>query len=143
MMRTVAHNKHMVRLRDFSTAFSRSAFTDVLLFDDFSRFDWLRAQYRLRSKTYAGLIRGAYAAISKDYRCEYVYKNELVNLLLRRYGTRSTVYFSEFRVGSSIADMVMFNGESKVFEIKTEYDSPRRLDRQWGITKVSLTSATL
>lgn len=78
MMRTVAHNKRMVRLRDFSTAFSRSAFTDVLLFDDFSRFDWLRAQYRLRSKTYAGLIRGAYAAISKDYRCEYVYKNELV-----------------------------------------------------------------
>ena len=28
--------------------------------------------------------------------------------------------------------MVMFNGESKVFEIKTEYDSPRRLDRQMG-----------
>lgn len=95
-MRTVAHNKRMVRLRDFSTAFSRSAFTDVLLFDDFSRFDWLRAQYRLRSKTYAGLIRGAYAAISKDYRCEYVYKNELVNLLLRRYGTRSTVYLVSF-----------------------------------------------
>ena len=47
MMRTVAHNKRMIRLRDFSTAFSRSAFTDVLLFDDFSRFDWLRAQYRL------------------------------------------------------------------------------------------------
>ena len=24
----------------------------------------------------------------------------------------------------------MFNGESKAFEIKTEYDTPRRLDKQ-------------
>lgn len=59
-----------------------------------------------------------------------VYKNELIKLLLKKYGTRNSVYFNEFRVGNSIADMVMFNGESKAFEIKTEYDTPRRLDKQ-------------
>ena len=76
------------------------------------------------------LIKKTYSTISKHYRCEYVYKNELIKLLLKEYGTRDTVYFSEFRVGNSIADMVMFNGESKAFEIKTEYDTPRRLDKQ-------------
>ena len=76
------------------------------------------------------LLKKSYSLISKYYRCEYVYKNELIKLLLKKYGARDSVYFSEFRVGNSIADMVMFNGESKAFEIKTEYDTPRRLDKQ-------------
>ena len=129
-MRAMANSIDMIRLRDFSTAFSRSVLTDILLFDDFSYLNWLHSQYRLKSKTYVGLIRGLYGIISKNYRCEYVYKNELINLFLRNYGTKRTVYFSEFRVGMSIADIVMFNGVSKVFEIKTEYDSTRRLKKQ-------------
>ena len=76
---------------------------------------------------YSDLLKKSYSVISKYYRCEYVYKNELIKLLLKKYGTRNSVYFNEFRVGNSIADMVMFNGESKAFEIKTEYDTPRRL----------------
>lgn len=84
----------------------------------------------LRCATYSDLLKKSYSVISKYYRCEYVYKNELIKLLLKKYGTRNSVYFNEFRVGNSIADMVMFNGESKAFEIKTEYDTPRRLDKQ-------------
>lgn len=129
-MRTMANSVDMVRLRDFSTAFSRSVLTDILLFDDFSHLNWLHSQYRLKSKTYIGMVRGVYGIMARNYRCEYVYKNELINLLLELYGTKRTVYFSEFRIGRSIADIVMFNGESKVFEIKTEYDSPKRLNKQ-------------
>lgn len=123
-------DSNMVRLRDISSAFSRSAFTDVLQFNDFSHFNWLESEYPTDSINYSDLLKRVYFAMSKDYRCEYVYKNELIKLLLRKYGTNKTVYFSEFRVGNSIADMVMFNGESKAFEIKTEYDSPRRLTKQ-------------
>lgn len=121
----------MYKLRDLSSAFSRSAFVDVLNFNDYTHFDWLLSTYGSSScTTYFDLLRKSYSLISKHYRCEYVYKNELIKLLLKRYGTCHSVYFSEFRVGNSIADMVMFNGESKAFEIKTEYDTPRRLDKQ-------------
>ena len=129
-MRTFGNDIEEIRLRDCSTAFSRSVFTDVLLYDDFSHLDWLYSRYGFRCKTYFDLIKRVYSSIAEKYRCEYVFKNELIGLLLNRYGVNDTVYFSEFRVGCSIADMVMFNGESKVFEIKTQYDSPRRLDKQ-------------
>lgn len=130
-MAIVNANKDLIKLRDFSSAFSRSAFMDVLNYNDYSHFNWLLSKYdNLKCSTYFDLLKNAYSCISKNYRCEYVYKNELIKLLLNEYGTRSTVYFSEFRVGNSIADMVMFNGESKAFEIKTEYDTSRRLDKQ-------------
>ena len=125
-------NEELVKLRDFSSAFSRSAFIDVLNFNDYSHFNWLVSKYDIliRCATYSDMLKKSYSVISKYYRCEYVYKNELIKLLLKKYGTRNSVYFNEFRVGNSIADMVMFNGESKAFEIKTEYDTPRRLDKQ-------------
>ena len=130
-MAATSVNKELIRLRDLSSAFSRSAFIDVLNYNDYSHFNWLASRYDiLKCTTYAELLKKSYSLISKYYRCEYVYKNELIKLLLKKYGTKNSVYFSEFRVGNSIADMVMFNGESKAFEIKTEYDTPRRLDKQ-------------
>lgn len=121
----------LIRLRDLSSAFSRNAFVDILTYNDYSHFNWLSSKYsNLKCTTYLELLKKSYSLISKYYRCEYVYKNELIKLLLKKYGTRNSVYFNEFKVGNSIADMVMFNGESKAFEIKTEYDTPRRLDKQ-------------
>jgi len=130
-MATMSANKELIRLRDLSSVFSRRAFIDVLNFNDYSHFNWLASKYDiLRCATYSDLLKKSYSVISKYYRCEYVYKNELIKLLLKKYGTRNSVYFSEFRVENSIADIVMFNGESKAFEIKTEYDTSRRLDKQ-------------
>lgn len=130
-MSIVNMNTDLIKLRDFSSAFSRSTFIDVLNYNDYSHFNWLLSKYdTLTCSTYFELLKNIYSCISKKYRCEYVYKNELIKLLLKEYGVRNTVYFSEFRVGNSIADIVMFNGESKAFEIKTEYDTPRRLDKQ-------------
>ena len=51
-------------------------------------------------------------------------------MLLDTYGVKDTVAINEFRVGSSIADIVLFNGSSKAFEIKTELDSNKRLTGQ-------------
>lgn len=70
----------------------------------------------------------------KNYRCEYVYKNEIINkLLLNQFAGTRTVVFNEFRVADSIVDLAMFNGVSKAFEIKTEYDSKKRLAHQLEI----------
>ena len=51
-------------------------------------------------------------------------------MLLNQYGVKDTIAINEFRVGNSIADIVLFNGSSKAFEIKTELDSNRRLQGQ-------------
>ena len=98
-MSTLNANRELVKLRDLSSVFSRSAFVDILNYCDYSHFDWLVNQYSssLNCTTYFDLIKKTYSIISKHYRCEYVYKNELIKLLLKEYGTKETVYFSEFR----------------------------------------------
>lgn len=122
------------RLRSYSSAFSRSVFSDIADFSDFSHLDWLISRYEEPledNASYMDYLSYIYAVISKSYRCEYVYKNEIINqLLLKKYGTKHTVAFNEFRVGDSIVDLAMMNGESKAFEIKTALDSPKRLGKQ-------------
>ena len=72
-----------------------------------------------------------YGVLKRNYRNEYVYKNELLNAFLKnQLCTKDTVVINEFGVGGSIADVVMFNGLSKAFEIKSERDSDRRLHSQ-------------
>ncbi len=122
------------RLRSYSSVFSRSVFSDIANFSDFSHLDWLISRYEESLKedaSYLDYLSYMYTTILKSYRCEYVYKNEIINqLLLRKYGTKHSVAFNEFRVGDSIVDLAIMNGESKAFEIKTTLDSSKRLDKQ-------------
>ena len=119
----------MVKYRRYSAVFSRSTFNNVLRYDDYSKIDYLLDHYRhKRVDTYSDYLKYLYSEILKRYKCEYVYKNEVINqLLIGMFAQESTVAISEFHVGNSIVDLAMFNGESKAFEIKTEFDTPRRL----------------
>ena len=44
-MVTTSVNKEWVKLKDLSSAFSRSAFVDVLNYNDYSHFNWLASKY--------------------------------------------------------------------------------------------------
>lgn len=69
-----------------------------------------------------------YSYLLSSYRCEYVYKNLITKkILLGRHSLNTSTLINEFRVGSSLADSVLINGSSKLYEIKTELDSPSRL----------------
>ena len=124
------------RLRSYASIFSSTSFAQLLKTKDYDfinkkieRYD----QNKLGKKfnTYSEYIQYIYNSLKKEYRCEYIYKNEIINeLLLKKYGTENTVVINEFKVGNSVADMVLFNGTSKAFEIKTELDSERRLNGQ-------------
>ena len=132
-MASKASIKQFDMLRDFSSAFSRGTVTDIIKYEDYSYLNWLYAEYGDKKKgvvTYGEFLKSLYSELLKNYRCEYVYKNELIGRIVRKYKTTNTVAFNEFKVGDSIADIALFNGESKAFEIKTEFDSPRRLDKQ-------------
>ena len=121
-----------VRMRSYSSAFSRGAIMDVIRFNDFSRLSWVYNHYDkdlVHADSYFDYLRLMYKALSSDYRCEYVYKNEVIRNLLAKYRTQNTAIFNEFKVGKSIADLVFINGESRAFEIKTDLDTPKRLEK--------------
>lgn len=124
----------MDRMRSYSSAFSRTLFTDIIKYGDCSRLNAIHDRYddkRKKEKTYLSYLKYIYRQMSINYRCEYVYKNELINqMLIKMYAHPETVIFNEFRMQKSIVDLVMFNGHSRAFEIKTEYDTTRRLTGQ-------------
>lgn len=67
----------------------------------------------------------------EEFRNEYVYKSALVHkVLLGSHSLKTTAMLSEFRVDNSKADVVMLNGTSTVYEIKSERDTLKRLQHQ-------------
>jgi hypothetical protein len=67
----------------------------------------------------------------REYRHEYVYKNAIAEkILLGKYNLNTAFMLTEFRVDDCKADVVVLNGTSHVYEIKSELDSFERLDRQ-------------
>jgi len=124
------------KMRSYSSVFSITSFLRLLRYNDYSfidskieRFDSLKVGRSI--ETYYDYIRYIYNELRKHYRNEYMYKNTFINeLLIAAYGVKDTIAINEFRVGNSIADVVLFNGTSKAFEIKTELDSDKRLNGQ-------------
>ena len=72
-----------------------------------------------------------YKFLFKNYRNEYVYKNVVTNkILFGKYSLNTSQILTEFRVGRSKADVLLLNGTSTVYEIKSQYDSFTRLEKQ-------------
>ena len=125
------------RLRSYSSVFSSTSFFKIIKNGDLSfieaRINRYDLDYLMSGKfyTYMDYIKYIYRELAQNYRNEYYYKNTFINsILLKHYGIKDTIAINEFRVGSSVADLVLFNGSSKAFEIKTELDSSKRLKGQ-------------
>ena len=73
-----------------------------------------------------------YSLLFEQYRCEYVYKNIVAKSLYLsgRHSRKKSLLTSELRSGGSRADVVILNGTSTVYEVKSEYDTLRRLEGQ-------------
>jgi hypothetical protein len=105
---------------------------------EFARTGYSRTFERLTSA--AGFDNGysvaelydlSYNALLNAYRCEYVFKNCIARrLLLERHPWGEARLFTEFRVGTRKADVVILNGTSTVYEIKTGLDNLDRLQEQ-------------
>lgn len=67
----------------------------------------------------------------RGVRNEYVYRSALThNVLLGIHSLATASMVCEFRAGSSKADVVIFNGTSTVYEIKSDRDNLKRLHGQ-------------
>lgn len=72
-------------------------------------------------------IKQLYSFFIKNYRFEYIYKNTLINSLIKERKLTETTVLNELSIGKSIADTVFINGEPVLYEIKTELDTPEKL----------------
>lgn len=123
------------QLRDYSTLFSRSV-AELWIKSNFDSINYKIERYDIKwqnfsNATYLDYLKYVYQILEKNYQNEYIFKNSFLNeWLIKEIGHNNTKVFNEFRVGNAVADLVMFNGKSKVFEIKTEFDSIKRLNLQ-------------
>ena len=125
------------KLRSYAGIFSSSAFGKALKLGNLSFLQNRIAKYdyydfkNAKFENYLDYIKYAYSELGKNYRNEYFFKNSIINeAIIKHYSLEETIAFSEFKVGKSIADLALFNGYSKSFEIKTKMDSPKRLTGQ-------------
>lgn len=123
------------QLRDYSSLFSRSE-AKLWVNGDFNSIDKKINRYdcnwtNYKNATYADYLKYLYKILEDNYPNEYIFKNSFLNeWLINELGNNNSKVFNEFRVGNSVADLVMFNGHSKVFEIKSELDTDNRLELQ-------------
>ncbi|MEQ4936796.1 sce7726 family protein [Proteus terrae] len=69
--------------------------------------------------------------LKNNYRNEYVYKSAIVNkIIFGRHSPRTSSTSIELPINNSIVDVAIFNGCSTAYEIKSEYDTPKRLSTQ-------------
>ena len=117
--------------RQYAQAFGRGVYTDILRWGDSEMLSFIcQANKRDEGETYMDCLHRFYHSMKRNYRCEYVFKNEIIADLRKHYAHRQSLVVNEFRVGNSITDLAFFNGESRAYEIKTSFDSPRRLEGQ-------------
>jgi hypothetical protein len=128
----MTHSKN--QFRDFSSLFTRSEVTRWLK-NDFQSIDIKLDRYNILEKnkgnSYLKILKKTYKRLEKSYPNEYIVKNEFLNRFLKKeLGNEDSIIYNEFRIGKAIADLAMFNGISKVFEIKTVLDKEYRLSNQ-------------
>lgn len=122
--------------RDASRLFSTALFRPLLAGRSTAQADLLAAG--LRASLGLGddvdnfaVVRAAYDVLCCTYRSEYFYKNLITsNVFVGRHRATNAILLNEFRIGESIADCVLINGRATVYEIKTEFDSPDKLESQ-------------
>lgn len=82
-------------------------------------------------KTVGDFYDAIFKILIREYRHEYIYKNAIAEkILLGKHSLKTAFMLTEFRVDDCKADVVVLNGTSHVYEIKSEMDSFERLQRQ-------------
>jgi hypothetical protein len=125
------------RLRSLSEIYNPSMLSKIINERNFSpiinrinkhRIVFTKNNRKYRFETFLHML---YNKMTKDYRNEYIYKNTILNkILLHKYKLNNTILLSEFKIGKSVADLVLINGNAIVYELKTDLDNLKRLNSQ-------------
>ena len=124
-------------LRSLSQVFTSSYFDKIVRKKDYSLIEnkikkcSSSISKESKNSTYLNFIENTYSELLSNYRCEYFFKNNLlIEYLLKKYSLSTTTVVNEFKIGNSIADFVLLNGNARIFEIKTDLDGLEKLNKQ-------------
>lgn len=126
-------NNSTESLRSLSQIFTTANFNRIIRNKDYANtFARIKTHAAISNNiTNLELLNNIYNELLQSYRNEYIYKNLLINKrLIRKYSLKNTIVLNEFKIGNSIADFVLLNGEAQIFEIKTELDDLSKLEKQ-------------
>lgn len=83
------------------------------------------------SQSLREIMRLAHDSLGRVRRCEYFYKNLLINkIVFGIHSPKTTSVFSEFRISDSRADLLFVNQRAKIYEIKTDLDDLKKGKKQ-------------
>jgi len=93
--------------------------------------DLLRSEIDL-SRTVSSVFETAFSILKQSgIRDEYIFRSAITkNILLGKHSLKTASMLTEFRAGVCKADIVILNGTSTVYEIKSDRDSLSRLSNQ-------------
>lgn len=122
-------------LRDQAKVFSASYLIDLM---NGRRLDHFKDIYQTANinnhhdnTSIKSILNSYYSSLLESYQNEYVYKNKLIKSIKSNEQTNRFSLITEIDVGAdSRVDMALFSSSSHAFEIKTEFDSLNRLDKQ-------------
>ncbi|MBB6585849.1 sce7726 family protein, partial [Ralstonia solanacearum] len=124
------------RLRLFARMFTRPVFANLARSGNWQVALGFLAEHGLlipasKSQSVASLYESAWLEMRRAYRNEFVYKTEIAGrIVFGRHSPNTASLHVELPVGRSIVDVAVFNGTSTAYEIKTEFDTPKRLTTQ-------------
>lgn len=117
--------------------FSSAVFQEIGRRGQSSLFSRLVQQSRIASESSKSTTvgdafdRAFYLLRTSGNRDDYIYRSAITQkILLGRHSLRTASVLYEARAGSCKADVVVFNGTSTAYEIKSERDSLARLENQ-------------
>jgi hypothetical protein len=119
--------------RSLAQIFAPSFLKEVVRDSNYTKLNYRIERHLIgfEMNDYCSVLEFLYKKLEKNYRNEYLYKNALINKkLLGTYSLKTTTILDEFKIGGSIADFVLLNGEVRIFEIKTDLDGFDKLEKQ-------------
>ena len=130
-MKVISNKAYTTLASLFSSSFLDSVFNDTYQKRISNALHNAGLQADILDGEHIQSLNYAYGVLQSGYRCEYLYKNAIANdILLNRHSIHDSLLLTEFRSVNSKADIVIFNGTSTVYEIKTELDNLDRLSTQ-------------
>ena len=121
-------------ISELANTFSKKSFEDVLQ-GDFTYLKKLDAYFfKNQSNTVGEFYDNSFKLLVKKYKNEYVFKNTIARkIVIGKHKLANVSLFSEFKVWNKYLDLLVVNGTTTAYEIKTEFDSYARLCDQLSV----------
>lgn len=119
----------MLSYTDLQRIFSRDVLISLAEHKQNGLYDLAMSEFK--SKSPRDLYDRAFNSLLHNYKNEFVFTNLIFQkIFISRHKLSKSVLLNELRIGTAKADIVILNGSSCVYEVKSDVDNLTRLQHQ-------------